>query len=259
MSAPRDATVEVDGRRLETRTWGHGTASIVMLHDGLGSIAQWRDLPQRVHRLAGCTVLAYDRAGHGESLPVPAGAWPADWMHTEADVLGGLLDALGIERPVLVGHSDGASIALIHAATCPRTPAGVVALAPHSFVEAKCVKAISGMRADPERLVALLSDHHGDARALFEAWSGVWVSTSFASWDIRPMLGAVTARTLVVQGERDEYATETMLWETVEAMGSGTEGRVFEGLGHLLHHQAPDAIGDLIAAFVAERAGLCGG
>jgi pimeloyl-ACP methyl ester carboxylesterase len=245
-----DAVVELDGRRLTTRTWGDGPPSIVMLHDGLGSISQWRDLPACLHRSTGWTVLAYDRAGHGDSRPVPTGAWPADWLHTEADVLAALL-ATGSDRPLLVGHSDGASIALIHAAGESSGLSGVVALAPHTFVEQKCVDAIARLTNEPERLVDSLGRHHADAAALFRAWSGVWVSEGFGPWDIRGRLAEVTVPTLVLQGDRDEYASDAMLWETLDAIGPEARGRLLAGLGHGLHREAPELVCELVSGFLS--------
>ena len=108
--------VEIEGRSLTTQRWGDGPAEIVVLHDGLGSIRQWRDLPAQMHATTGRTVLAYDRAGHGSSTPVPTGPWPADWLHTEAELLAQLLDEVAVAEPLLVGHSDGGSISLLTAA-----------------------------------------------------------------------------------------------------------------------------------------------
>ena len=133
------AFVDVDCARLRTATWGDGPASIVLLHDGLGSIGQWRDIPSAVHRSTGVPVMAYERAGHGASNPAPSGPWPADWLHREAAVLDALIEVLGIESPTLVGHSDGGSIALIQAATSGACRSAMV-LAAHTWVEDVCVE-----------------------------------------------------------------------------------------------------------------------
>jgi len=249
VNGPTHSVVELSDRRLHTRTWGDPPASIVLLHHGLGSVSQFRDLPERLHRATGGTVLAYDRAGHGNSLPTPSDEWPADWLQTEADVLASLLVANGITRPLLVGHSDGASIALIHAANVDESVVGLVALAPHSFVEDKAVDAIASMRAEPTQLLATLVEHHTEPLALFEAWSGAWVSDAFRDWDIRDRLGGITAPSLVVQGSRDEFASDEMLWSTVNALGPRAEGRLLDGLGHDLPREACVLLCDLIAGF----------
>lgn len=243
--------VEVDGAALTTRTWGDGPPSMVLLHDGLGSIGQWRDVPARLADATGRTVLAYDRAGHGRSTPVPDGPWPPRWLHREAEVLARLLAELDIGRPVLVGHSDGGSIALLHAAVAGEGVAGVVALAAHTWVEQVCVDAIAALRADPALVVDRLARHHAAPAAVFDAWSGVWTGDAFRTWDIRPLLGGTSAPVLVVQGAGDEYATDAMVDETVAAVGPSATGVVVPGVGHLLHHQAPDVVVDLVARFVA--------
>ncbi len=249
MKGQTHSVVEIGNRRLHTQTWGDPPASIVLLHHGLGSISQFRDLPERLHRATGGTILAYDRAGHGNSLPTPSDEWPADWLHTESDVLAALLVETGITRPLLVGHSDGASIALIHAASVGESVVGLVALAPHSFVEDKAVGAIASMRAEPSQMLATLVEHHTGPLALFEAWSGAWVSDAFRDWDIRDRLGGITAPALVLQGSLDEFASDEMLWSTVSAMGPRAEGRILEGLGHDLPREAPALLCDLIAGF----------
>ena len=246
-----DSFVEVDGSRLRIRTWGEQPPSIVFLHHGLGSVSQWGAVPEQVHRMTGRSVLAYDRSGHGRSTPLPVGPWPADWLHTEADVLDALLAVLASDRPLLVGHSDGASIALIRAATRPAAQSGVIALSPHSYVEERCVEEIAGMRTRPQRLVRALADHHVDAGAVFEAWSGVWVSEEFGHWDIRRLISGISAPTLVVQGDSDAYGTDGMLWSTVAAIGPSAEGRLLSGLGHLLHHEAPDLVCELVAGYAS--------
>jgi pimeloyl-ACP methyl ester carboxylesterase len=242
------AFVDVDGARLRTATWGDGAASIVLLHDGLGSIGQWRDVPFAVHRSTGATVMAYERAGHGASTPAPSGPWPADWLHQEAAVLDGLIGRVGIESPTLVGHSDGGSIALIQAATSGPCQS-VVVLAAHTWVEDVCVESIRTMRAERAHFVTALSRHHDAPGAVFEAWSGGWVSDEFASWDIRPLIRDIECPVLVVQGTRDEYATDAQLTETVDAIGANAGLHRVERGGHVLHHDEPDQVVALIASF----------
>jgi pimeloyl-ACP methyl ester carboxylesterase len=240
--------VDVGRSRLRTATWGDGSASIVLLHDGLGSIGQWRDVPSEIHRATGATVMAYERAGHGASTPAPNGPWPADWLHREAAVLDDLLRMLNIESPALIGHSDGGSIALIHAATGVPCQS-VIALAAHSWVEGICVESIEVMRAGRAHFIQALRRHHDAPAAVFEAWSGGWVSDGFASWDIRPLIGAIGCPVLVAQGTRDEYATDAQLTETVAAIGANAELHRIDGGRHVLHQAGPDVITALVAAF----------
>lgn len=243
-----ETSIVIEGRVLACSTWGSGPPDIVLLHDGLGSISQWRGVPAELAERTGATVFAYERAGHGRSTPVPTGAWPADWLHREALVLAAVIDEVGAAAPLVVGHSDGGSIGLIHAAGGGRC-SGVVALAAHSWVEPICSAAIAAMRTDPAPIIRGLARHHVVPEAVFEAWSGVWTSEEFAAWDIRPMLGDIECPALIVQGDADEYATQAQLDETAAAIGSNGTGQVVKGAGHILHHHAPGAVVALVAAF----------
>jgi len=237
----------LDGAQVDTATWGTGDTTIVLLHDGLGSIDQWRGLPADLATSLDATVVAYDRVGHGSSTPLPVGPWPVDWMHTEARRLIDLVDLLGWGDPIFVGHSDGGSIALLAASIAPTRPRAVVALAAHSYVEDVCVDAITAMRQQRERFVGGLSRFHRSPEAVFDAWSGAWVSSAFRSWDIRDQLGAIEAPTLIIQGDEDEYGTTAMATDTAAAVGeSGCRCVLLPGVGHLVHHQAPSAIVELV-------------
>lgn len=242
-------TIQVAAARLQARIWGSGPADIVMLHDGLGTVAQWREIPADIASATGKTVLAYDRAGHGDSTPTPRGAWPADWLHREAIVLGEILANHAVPSPVLVGHSDGASIALIHAATGAPL-AGVVSLAAHSWVEPLCSRWIAKMRADANPIVDKLGRHHAEPAAIFEAWSGGWVSDAFATWDIRPLLHQITAPVLAAQGAEDEYVAQSHVTEIAALIGDNATSTLLPGLHHLLHHEDPDQVVSLVRDFV---------
>lgn len=253
MPGPRRVAITVDGNALDlaAHTWGEGRPEIVLLHDGLGSIGQWREVPECIHEVTGVTVLAYERAGHGSSMPVPSGPWPADWLHREAEVLAALLAEVDADRPLLVGHSDGGSISLIAAAS-GLDVRGVVSLAAHSWVEQVCVDSILDMRAAPARYIAGLSRSHDHPAEVFEAWSGVWVSDDFRPWDVRDRLHAIEVPVIVAQGDGDEYASVEHVSSTVEAIGSNATGRLLPGAGHLIHHQDADAVVELVAeAFAA--------
>lgn len=247
---PRLETVVVTtsrgDNRLRTTTWGDGPPDIVMLHDGIGSTSQWRSVPGDVAAATGATVMAYDRAGHGASTPIPSGPWPADWLHREAEVLRGLLDVVGADDPLLVGHSDGGSIALIHAAN-GGAGRGVVSLAAHVWVETVTVDAIHAIRSNVDAVVAALSKHHDAPAAVFEAWSGGWVSDAFQSWDIRPMLAGVSMPVVAVQGDCDEYATPTHLDELAAAVGSIARAILVPDARHLLHHDVPEVVTSIVA------------
>ena len=248
MTEPQLRTVKVGDLALRTATWGNGPVGIVMLHDGLGSISQWREVPAAIAETTGTAVMAYERAGHGASTPVPSGLWPADWLHREAVAFGQLLSEVGIEEPLVVGHSDGGSVALLHAAGASSC-AGVLALAPHSWVETVCTDAIAKMRENADRFVRGLSQHHDAPSELFEAWSGVWVGEEFSRWDIRPLLEAIEVPVLVAQGDSDQYATDAQLFETAAAVGSDTAVEHLAGVGHIIHHEQPETVVSLVADF----------
>lgn len=239
---PVERVSEVAGSSITTATWGSGAPEIVLLHDGLGSIANWGDVPGRIAAETGTTVMAYDRPGHGASTPVPDGPWPTEWLRHNAASLGDLLAAHGAERPMLVGHSDGASIALLHAAARPDDVRGVLSIAAHTWVEPVCSAAIVEMREKAAGIVWGLARAHANPTELFEAWSGVWVSDDFQPWDVRPELSAIIAPTIVAQGTNDEYATDAMVHETVAAIGDIARAHFIDDRGHLVHYEDPDPV-----------------
>lgn len=248
---PEFSTIVLGDARLRAATWGDGEPALVMLHDGLGSIPQWKSVPGQVAERTGLTVMAYERAGHGASTPAPTGPWPADWLHREAKVLGELLRSQAISAPILVGHSDGGSTALLHAADPASDLTAVLALAPHSWVEQICFDSIATMRADDaDRLTTSLARFHDAPEAVFEAWSGVWVSADFRPWDIRPQLGAITVPTLIAQGADDSYASDDQAHLTAAAIGPNGRSEIVPGVGHIMHLDDAEVVIRLIIDFV---------
>ena len=210
------AFVEVAGARLEVEridVGREGASPIVMLHEGLGSVAMWKDFPHRVAHATGRDVVAYSRAGYGRSSPA-ALPYGVRYMHDEAlVVLPKLLDALRIDAPVLLGHSDGASIALIHAASGGRAVAGLVMMAPHVMVESITVKSIAQIAETYERtdLRARLAAYHAHVDDAFLGWSRIWLSPQFQSWSLGADVTALRVPSLAIQGEDDEYGTLAQL------------------------------------------------
>ena len=229
---------------------------LVFLHEGLGSLALWRDFPQAVAEATGRAAVVYSRLGYGRSDPWP-GARDPDYMHREAlESLPELLDALEVRDPVLVGHSDGASIALIHAGRGGRSVSGLVLLAPHVFVEPV---SIAGVRAAREAflttdLAERMSRHHDDAEATFWKWNDVWLSPQFADWNIEDVLPSISAKMLLVQGTADQYGTVRQ----VDAIERGVRGPVdrvvLEGCGHAPHlERGPETL-EAVTHFVSSLA-----
>jgi len=250
--------IEVAGGEIEfelSRSSGAdgGRAPLVFLHEGLGSIDLWRGVPDAVAALVDDRpVLVYARHGHGASAPAGSPR-PATYMHREADVvLPALLDQLGLRRPVLVGHSDGASIALLHAGG-GHAVTGLVCLAPHVFVEAESIAGIEAARdafeASPD-MAAKMGRYHADPVATFRGWNDVWLSEEFRAWDITDRLAAIDAPILLVQGTDDQYGTFAQL----DAIESGVRGPVtqlrLDGAGHAPHLDARDDVVTAIARFV---------
>ncbi len=201
--------VEVPGGRVEYDDvpGDPDLAPLLFLHEGLGSVGLWRGFHRRIAATTGRRAVAYSRLGHGSSEPPPQPRTPR-FMHEEAaTVVPALRAALDLDRPVLVGHSDGGSIALLHAATAD--VGGVVVLAPHVFVEEIGLRAIADARRDflDGDLRVRLARHHRDPDAAFLGWNDVWLSPGFRSWDLRPLLDRITAPVLGIQGTADPYGT----------------------------------------------------
>ena len=227
---------------------------LVFLHEGLGSVAMWRDFPARVAQATGARTLVYSRYGYGQS-DLLASAHGTDYMHREAEeALPELLAALEIDHPVLIGHSDGASIALIHAGGGRWPVAGVVALAPHVFVEEVSIASIMAARdaAANTDLLARLGRYHRDAEKTFRGWNDIWLHPDFRAWNIESYLPDIRCPVLAIQGEDDEYGTMAQ----VEAIASGaTNSPGVEVLRladcrHSAHKDQPEAVLAAIAAFL---------
>ncbi len=246
---------EIDGRRVEYRMiLGAADARppLVFLHEGLGSARLWRDFPDKVSRRLGARALVYSRYGYGQSDGLLGKRTPR-FMHEEAlDVLPRLLDQLGVEAPLLIGHSDGASIALIHAAAAGRPVRGLALMAPHVFVEPVCVESIASIRdayfakAD---LKQRLSKYHAHVDDAFLGWADTWLLPEFIGWSIEDLLGAISQPMLLVQGRDDEYGTLAQL-DRIEARVRGPTLRlVLDRCGHSPHRDQEAAVIDAIVDF----------
>ncbi|MFI1796236.1 alpha/beta fold hydrolase [Streptomyces sp. NPDC020379] len=225
-------------------------APLVLLHEGLGCIAMWRRFPARLAAATGRRALVFSRHGYGTSGPARLPRSPR-YMHEEAsEVLPELLDRLGMHRPVLVGHSDGASIALLHAAAHPVEAA--VAMAPHLFVEDRTLRGVEAARAAflSGPLARELAFYHQDPEAVFHGWSQVWLSPEFRDWDIRPDLAGVTAPVLLVQGDRDRYGTTAHLDAARRALPGPVERLELAGCGHTPHLERTDDVIEAVHTFL---------
>ena len=233
---------------------------MVFLHEGLGSLALWKDWPQRLCATLGWRGLVYSRYGYGRSTPRPHDErWRADFMHVQAqDTLPRLLAAVGVgadgRAPWLFGHSDGASIALIYAASHPGAVAGVVAVAPHIKVEDVSIASIEAAR-DAYRstdLRARLARYHADPDSAFRGWNDVWLDPDFRAWSIEAMLRGLRCPVLAVQGVDDEYGTLAQV-RGIRAAVPGAEVVELARCGHSPHRDQPDALLRAVTAFIGRH------
>lgn len=232
--------------QLETQ-WVGDLASarpvIVFLHEGLGSLAMWKDWPARLCAEHGFKGLVFSRYGYGRSTSrPPQERWPVSFMHAQArEVLPALFEALGIRRPWLFGHSDGASIALLHAARFE--VAGVVAVAPHLFVEDLSIASIEKAREAyaSTDLRQRLARYHVDPDSAFRGWNDIWLDPLFRDWNIEAELAAITAPVLAVQGADDEYGSLDQIRAIARALPK-TRLLVIPECGHSPHRDQPDLL-----------------
>lgn len=253
--------VIIDGKRLETLGYARedAKAALVLLHEGLGSVSLWRDFPEQLAQRTGCSVLVYSRYGHGKSQRLTEPRSP-DFMHHEAEVvLPQLLECFGVQRPILVGHSDGGSIALIYAGRWPERVRGLVLEAPHVFVEDVCIASITkiGELYKAGELAKRLRRFHDHPGEMFWGWHDIWLNAEFRGWNIEPCLGAITCPTLVIQGEQDEYGTLAQV-AAVRKRLPAAESLILRNCGHSPHRDQPAATLERITQFVAGILGEAG-
>jgi pimeloyl-ACP methyl ester carboxylesterase len=246
----------VAGVRLEVARYGEpsaGRPTLVFLHEGLGSVSLWRDFPRRVATATGCPALAYSRQGYGRSDPVPLPR-PLSSMHDEArGALPALLAAAGIEDAILIGHSDGASIAIIYAGGNGAKLRGLVLEAPHVFVEQVCVDSIAkvheGYRASGLR--ERLARHHGaNVDCAFYGWADSWLDPAFRNWNLEEFLPGIRVPILVIQGEDDEYGTLAQVERVCAQVAGPVERLVLPKCGHAPHRDQREAALAAIVGFV---------
>jgi pimeloyl-ACP methyl ester carboxylesterase len=260
--------IDVNGVRLEVlRIAAAGPAGalapLVFLHEGLGSVAMWRDWPQQVCAATGRGGLVYSRQGYGQSDPVPdvrgdpaehagrrSGRLRPDYMHREAwEVLPALLQALQIDRPVLLGHSDGGSIALLHASRF--AVQACIVMAPHVIVEEVSVRSIAQAR---EAFVAgglreRLARYHADVDVAFWQWNDIWLSEAFRGFDIRPDCRRIAAPVLAIQGLDDPYGSLAQIEQIAPTQGSVALEKIPD-CGHSPHRDQAARVTQRITAFL---------
>jgi pimeloyl-ACP methyl ester carboxylesterase len=247
-------TLSVCGHELEVLRIRGGreyAPELVFLHEGLGSVSHWKDFPARVAGATGCPVTVYSRYGSGNSdlLNEPHGV---RYMHEEAlQSLSELLSQLEIENPILVGHSDGGSIAIIYAGVHHRVR-GLVLLAPHVFVEDVSVASIAKAKVKFEttNLPEKLARHHRDAARTFWGWNNIWLDRAFRSWNIEEYLPRITCPALVIQGLEDQYGMMAQVEAIRQQSGGPVEVQLLEDCRHSPQRDQPEKVIEAISRFV---------
>jgi pimeloyl-ACP methyl ester carboxylesterase len=263
MSEWGDGFVTAGGKRLEMRCWGAAPRdgrAIVLLHEGLGCVALWRGVPEALAVATGLPVMAYSRAGYGfsdaDELPRPL-----DWMTREAGVLAEVLERAGITCPVLLGHSDGATIAGIAAGTLLRQGVlAVVLIAPHVFTEpmglAEIARAAEGFEASG--MAERMAKYHRDPVATFRGWADAWLSPGFRDWNVEAEVAGITAPLLLVQGRDDQYGTLAQIDAIAGAVNGPVTRLILDGCKHVPHLERQAEVVSAIAELCSKVQNLPG-
>ena len=246
----------MDSGEIEKRWWNEAARSsadpIVLLHEGLGSVALWRSFPDALASATTRAVFAYSRAGHGASDP-PAIPVTSRFMHEEATShLPDILDREGIERATLLGHSDGGSIALIFAATYPERVSALILEAAHVFVEDVSIASIERIKHEyaTTDLRHRLAKYHVNVDAAFHGWNDVWLSPDFRNWNLEDYLPDVFAPALVIQGEDDEYGTLRQVAAIAGQVSGPVETLILPNCGHSPHRDQPARVLEATTRFL---------
>jgi pimeloyl-ACP methyl ester carboxylesterase len=256
MALADSGIIDIGAQRLEYRFTGpqpDKAPTLVLLHEGLGCVGLWGDFPDRLSAATGAGVFAYSRAGYGQSSRVLLPR-PLSYMHDEArETLPRLLDAIGFQRGLLIGHSDGASIAAIYAGSHQdHRVGGLVLIAPHFFTEDSGIASIVEAKKayDSGDLRARLSRWHADVDNAFKGWNGAWLDPEFRKWDISEFLAFIRVPVLIVQGEDDQYGTVRQIEVAREECYCPVEVALLPGARHSPQREAPEATLKTISEFV---------
>jgi pimeloyl-ACP methyl ester carboxylesterase len=249
---------EIDGKRLEIQCFGnpqHANPALIFLHEGLGSISQWRDFPEQIWNRTGCPTIVYNRAGYGrsDSADLPR---TIDFMHQEANrALPELLKTLQVQSVIFIGHSDGGSIAIIHSAS-PKIPIrAFVLLAPHVFVEELTIRSIEQGKQEYLNgdLKARLAKHHPFTDHTFLGWTNIWLDPEFRSWNIEEYLPSIQAPVLLIQGEEDPFGTTRQIESIQTKSGGPVEVFLIPRCGHRPHVEKSQETTTRVVAFLHQH------
>jgi pimeloyl-ACP methyl ester carboxylesterase len=248
--------LDIGAQRLEYRMIGprpDAAPTLVLLHQGLGCVGMWEDFPEKLQAATGAGVFVYSREGYGQSSPVTLPR-PLSFMHQEAQqTLPQILDTIGFQRGLLVGHSDGASIAAIYGGSHQdHRVGGLVLIAPHFIVEDATIAAIAAMRKayDLTDLRARLGRWHADADATVHGWSDVWLKGDFRKWDLTEFLAYIRVPVLIVQGEDDQYGTVRQIEIAQQECYCPVEVALLPGAMHVPQREAPEVTLQVVSDFI---------
>lgn len=228
--------------------------TLVFLHEGLGCVELWKDVPQKIVEATGLNAIVFDRQGYGQSdaMDLPR---PLDYLEREGEIfLPALLEVLNIKNPILIGHSDGGTIALVYAAKHPAK--AVIAAAAHVLVEPITLEGIRTVVEEykPLNMEQKLQRYHGEkADTLFWAWADTWLHPEFEAWNVTAVLSDIACPVLGLQGREDEYATDEHLWMITEGIGTHAKGILLDDCAHMPHVQAKEAFLKAVIAFIKEQ------
>jgi pimeloyl-ACP methyl ester carboxylesterase len=251
------AYLTAGGKRLEYRCWGPGpeaAPTVVLLHEGLGCLALWRDFPEKLAQRTGWGVMAFSRAGYGQSDPAEVPR-PLDYMTREAhEVLPQVLDAVGFRRGVLMGHSDGATIAAEYAGGIEDFRVrGLILMAPHFFTEDMGLAEIARAKEafDKGDLKDRMAKYHRDAEATFRGWNDAWLDPKFRDWNVAEVIDYLRVPALAIQGRDDPYGTLAQIEELETRAYSPVDTLVLDDCQHAPHLEQPEAVLAEVAEFCA--------
>ena len=250
----KSGRADIDGVGLEYTTWGPSPESaptLVLLHEGLGCVAMWRNFPTLLTTTTGFGVLAYSRAGYGHSDPATLPR-PLEYMTIEAEkVLPQILDKTGFRRGILLGHSDGATIAAIYAGSISDTRVrGLILMAPHFFTEDVGLATIASARdAFDSEVRARMAKYHRDPQATFAGWSDAWLDPKFRKWTVADVIDYLRIPTLAIQGRDDRYGTLAQIDEIVTRSYAPVETAILDNCRHRPHLEQPEVTLATISEF----------
>jgi pimeloyl-ACP methyl ester carboxylesterase len=250
--------IDVNGKKLYTEYNNSfkNKPTIIFLHDSLGSTQLWRDFPVKLSEQTECNVLVYDRLGYGKSFPMLTHERENNYMETEADVLNDLLNELNLRDIILFGHSDGGTIALIFASKYPEKVRATICEAGHIFVENVTVKGVKDAldAYNTTNLLERLQKYHGDkVDMIVKAWTEIWLSERFRSWNIEYVLKNIKSSLLFIQGEADEYGTLEQVEKTVSQVSGSAEKFIIPNVGHTPHKEVPEIVLEKAVEFIENQ------